>query len=448
MTRSVPAGYLLVLAVLLSVAASAAAPVTQTVLDNGLAVVVCPHPASEVAGVFLGFRVEAELDEPGGIRALIHEHNRARVEKLLEGDETFAPLKRAVDEGSPMKWRVEWDYLHMQARCASPQLGQLLKLLRVGVFSAQIEPELLDHGRKRLAQEYDSMPQRAAEQTYYLFREAMLGEVAASRPVFGTPESTAGITPEQASAFAEKYLQASNATIVVVAPLPSDEIVALVRDALGSLAPGQAAPQERLVVEPGDRARVDGNPLTGLATIVVGVPLPASGDEGFVVGQLLYHILAGKQGRLVRDRGLLYSLALNLPFRLLAERTPVSVLPVVMSRQPHLAIYAECDPNAVENAHQALLRHIHSLREGAIRPEELERAKLNLINAEARIMLAPGSLAEHLGQIAVLGGDPASFDQGAATVQKITKEDIIATGEAYFQNHYIGVQMPQRETGQ
>ena len=444
--RLFPVLALTVLVGVVTASSGGAAPVTRTVLGNGLTVVACPHYASDVAGVFVGFRVGADLDEPPGIRALIHEHNSARVRELLETDARFASLQQAIRNGRAPAWGVEWDYLRMRASCPSRELRSLMELVSEGVFSPQIQPELLDPVRQRLAKEYEGMPRRAAEQTYYLFREAMLGDVAAARPVFGTPESTAAITTEQLSTFAQDYLQAANAVVAVVAPLPSEEIVALVRGALGSLAHGTVAPSPAPPLYEYSRVGAGSNPLTGLATVVVGVPVPAPGGQGFRVGQLLYHVLDGAEGRLVRDRGLLHSLALNLPFRLLAQRTPVKVLPVALSRQPHLAIYAECDPGAVEDTHQALLRHLNSLRDGAIRPEELDRAKQNLINACARVMLGPATLAAHLGQIELLGGGSDSFDQIAAEIQGISKEEIIAATQAHFQNHYIGVQMPETTT--
>ncbi len=420
----------------------AAALVARVVLDNGLSVVACPHEASDVAAVFVGFRVGAGLDNPPGIRALVHEHSRARVERLLRSDETFAPLKVAISQGSSVTWRAEWDYLAMRANCTSAQLPLLLKLIQQGIFSTEIEPEFLEEGREHLRAEYETMPRRHAEQTYYLLREAMLGEVPAARPVFATPESTAAITTEQAGAFVQQYCQAANAVVAVVAPLPVDEVVSLVRDCLGSVPAGTLAETDDAVILPGSRARVVGNQLTNLATIIVGVPLPPPGDRGFLVGQVLYHILHGGQGRLARDRALVRSLALNMPFRLLAERTPVSVLPVARSRHPHLAIYAECDPHAVENVHRTLLSHIESLGEGAIRPEELGRAKENLINADARIMLGPTMLATRLGRRAMLGGDLDSPDAFASQVQAISTEDIVGVAEMYFRSHYIGVQMP------
>ncbi len=427
-----------------TLATPAAALVSRVVLDNGLTVVASPHEASDVAAVFLSFSVGPQLDDPPGIRALAHEHNRARVERLLRSDETFAPLEVAISQGGSVTWRAEWDYLEMRANCTSAELDLLLKLIRQGVFSAEIEPEFLEEGREHLQQEYETMPRRPAEQAYYLLREAMFGDVATARPVFATPESTAAITTEQASAFMHEYLQAANAMVVVVAPLPADEIVALVRDRLGSVPPGTRALPDDAALVPCARARVAGNQVSSLATVIVGVPLPPPGDRNFPVGQILFHILYGDQGRLARDRALVRSLSLNMPFRLLAERTPVSVLPVVRSRHPHLAIYAECDPNALENVHRALLSHIESLAEGAIRPDELDRAKQNLINADARVMLAPTVLAARLGRIAMFGGDMDGADTFASQVQAISTADIVEVAQMYFRSHYIGIQMPDQ----
>ncbi len=423
------------------------AEVHSTVLDNGLSVVTCTYSASDVASVFVGFRVGAGIAQPVGIRALLHEHNRARVEQLLAGDNSFAGLASHIRDVGRIQWRVEWDYLQMHAVCTSAHLEELLRLVRAGLFAPDVQPELLEKGRQRLAEEYQNMTQRPAEQAYYLFREAMLKDATGAQPVFGKPEQVAQITLQQASDFAGKYLRAANATVVVVSPLSNEQALCLVEDTLGTVKHGISAPIEDRSCYPDSRVRVRSSRYARLATVIVGVSLPAPGQPGFRGGQLLYHILGGSQGRLARDRSLFYTLALNLPFRLLAQRTPLTVLPVAMSNSPHLAIYAECAPDAVRNVHEQLLRHINSLGAGAIRPEELQQAKQKLINSRARTMLSAARLATHLGRMQMLGLPAASFADGAAQIEQLTVEDITALAQTHFQNHYVGVQMPS-STGQ
>jgi len=418
------------------------AEVRSTVLDNGLSVVTCTYQASDVASVFVGFRVGAGVAQPVGIRALLHEHNRARVEQLLADDESFAELASHLRDAGSVQWRVEWDYLQMHAVCTSAHLEDILRLIRAGLFAPDIQSDLLEQGRQRLKQEYDSLPDRPAEQAYYLFREAMLDEVVGAQPVFGKPERLAEITTQQASDFAHKYLRAANATVVVVSPLSGEQALHLVEDALGTVKRGISASREARSCHPNSRVRVGGNPQARLATVVVGVSLPTPRQRGFLVGQLLYHILNGPQGRLARDRSLFHTLALNLPFRLLAARTPLSTLPVAMSNCPHLAIYAECAPDAVRNVDEQLLRHINSLGAGAIRPEELQQAKRKLINSRARTMLTAARLAVQLGRMQMLGVAPDSFADDTARIEQLTVADITALAQTHFQNHYVGVQMP------
>ncbi len=420
------------------------AEVHSTVLDNGLSVVTCTQPASDVASVFVGFRVGAGIEQPVGIRALLHEHNRARVEQLLAGDNSFAGLASHIRHAGRVQWRVEWDYLQMHAVCTSTHLEEMLTLVRAGLFASDVRSDLLEKGQRRLEEEYQALARRPAEQAYYLFREAMLDEVAVAgaQPVFGKPERVAQITVQQASDFADKYLQAANATVVVVSPLPGEQALRLVEDALGAVKRGISASSVARSCYPDSRVRVGGSPQARLATVVVGVGLPAPGEPGFRVGQLLYHVLGGPEGRLARDRSLFHTLALNLPFRLLAQRTPLTVLPVAMSNCPHLAIYAECAPNAVRNVDEQLLRHINSLGAGAIRDEELQQAKQKLINSRARTMLTAARLAVHLGRMQMLGLPPASFADGTAQIEQLTVADVTALAQTHFQNHYVGVQMP------
>jgi len=173
----------------------------------------------------------------------------------------------------------------------------------------------------------------------------------------------------------------------------------------------------------------------------VGVPLPAFGSDGYVVGEMICELLQGEGGRVRRDRALLQMLGLVIPSRILAEHYPIDVMPVPISRQPFLALHALCAPSAIERTRAGLLRHLLALRTQSVTDEEMQRACQRLINKNALAYATPASAALHLCRQEAFGNREASLHY-AHRVAAITKEDLSELALEYFQRHGIGVQMP------
>lgn len=418
----------------------------RAALDNGLVLFVGQNAATDLVSLFVGFRIsaDAETQYHSAARALLQEHHRAHAAELLETDPAFGPLRADFESGPGIRFETEWDYVQVQACCTLPNLEILLKLLATIFLDDPLSSQLVQSAGERLVAYHTKARTRAPEQTYYLFRRAMLGDRPTGRPVFADPESIEGLTVEELTTFRQRYFTAGNAVIVVISPQSTEHIGQLVRQHFGPYPKGVAplpspsgAPTLR-----DSQVQVAGNPSSRLAYIVLGAALPPPGTQGFLVGQILHQVLAGKQGRLQRDHGLLRSLALNLPFRLLATHFPLRPIPVALEATPHLAIYAECDPTAIEATRQGLLRHLNSFRDGSIHPDELTRAKRRVINNLALSMQRPLNIATRLGQYEMLGLAYTDAQPTAAQVDAITIEDVTDTAKTHFAQHYIGVLLP------
>ena len=445
------AGIILGLLAALSCCPGGAVGFERAVLDNGLVTVVGQNTAANVAAVFVGFRVSAATETQGyyPARALLQEHDRSRLAELLESDPGFSPLAVDLQAGGRLRFNTEWDYVQLAATCTPQNLDLLLQLVARVIFADSLSPELAEAARQRLTQHSTISQAQPPEQAYYLFRQAMLGETPAARPVFGDPESIEALTLDELTAFRQRYFVAGNAAIVIVSPQSAQEIGQLVQRSFGSYRQGR--PSLPTTADPRSLRQSDvqvgSDSLSGLATVVLGVALHPPGTKGFRVGQVLHQILAGPQGRLRRDRALLRSLALNLPFQLLVKRFPLRALPVTLEANPYLAIYAEADPTALESTRRALLRHFDSFQEGSIRPDELVRAKQRVINDMALTMQRPTALATRLGQYEMLGLDCTGVQHDAAQVAALTIQDIVDTVNDYSQHYYIGVLLPDQRLG-
>ena len=424
-----------------------AAQFERTVLDNGLVVIVSQNPATDLAGVFVGLRVGADAETEGRYpaRALLQDHDRAYLAQVLATEAEFRPSYREFQAARGIRFQTEWDYVHLQAHCTPQMLELLLKLVARVVFGDPLSPQLVQAARERLQTHYSAAQAQVSEQTYYLFRRAMLGETPAGRPVYGDPQSMATVTGEELAAFRQRFWTPDNGVIVIVSPHPVEEMGRLVQQYFGAYPQGPAlspVSSGRQPVRESD-VHVAGNAASELAHIVLGVALPPPGTQEFAVGQILHEVLAGRRGRLRRDPLLLRSLALNLPFELLAQRFPVQALPVSLEAHPHLAIYAQCDPNeALEPTKQALLQQLESFRDGSIRPDELIRARRRVINHMALTTQRPLGMAERLGQYEMLGLDYTLA--GPAAVRAVTIDDITESARTYFAEHYVGVMLPER----
>ena len=442
--RSLPfrAGIVICAAIIGMAAAEATAPSSRVVLDNGLTALAVQNMSTEVAGVALVVKVAAADEAQGkqGTRALLLQvilsAGKAEIAETRE-------LRSArVNPSHGLSVNADYELIEGIFSANVNELDLALRVVAQAFFEPPLDEEHLGKARELVERTYDAAHRTPLQTTFELFKEAFYGSGPMAGALQGEPKTLAEVTPADLAAMhAEQYV-ASNTVVCVVAPLAPAEIAAAVEAAFGGLPKRDPPLTGDLPPLPEDSVvAVGSSEDLGQASMIVGVPLPAFGTDGYVVGDLVAQLVRGPGGRLERDRALLQALGLAIPSRILAEHYPVKALSVPVSRQPFLAVHALCSPSAIERTRRGLLRQLLALRTQSVTDEEMTRARKRLTNKEALEYASPAKAALHLCRYEALGGSGAS-QHYAERVAAITKDNLTQLALEQFGRHAIGVQMP------
>ncbi|MFP4250185.1 MAG: M16 family metallopeptidase [Armatimonadota bacterium] len=427
---------------LLAGATAQAAPVSRTVLDNGLTVLAVQSDHIEVAGIAVVIEAAGthETDANRGSRALIQQMISVSSHEAVT--ETLTPTSGIIRSTSPaLGVNTNWDSVEATYTVAVEELDAGLRLVSDEVFEVELTQDTLDHARELVAQTWDASRRSPVQTTFDLFRDALYGDTPMARPQQGDPETVAEIELASLQQFRDEHYVPANAWLTVVSPLPAEESIGAVEAAFGELAATPPPPAETEIELP-DESQVEVGDSADLAqaSMVVGVPLPSYGDSRFPAAEVITELLEGRGGRLRRDLGLLQALGLSLPSRLLDEHYPVSVLEPPPAHHPYLAVHVLAGPRSIERARTGVLRHLLALRSGSVTEAELERAKARAVNAHRLNTQSPADAALYLARRALFGLGGA--DEAVAAVEAVTAEDLNAVADEYFDRHAVGVQMP------
>ncbi|MBD3292037.1 MAG: hypothetical protein GF393_03875 [Armatimonadia bacterium] len=430
------------IALVVTTIAAHAAPVSRTLLDNGLTVLAVQSNHIEVAGIAVVIEASGvhETDETLGSRALIQQMISISSHNAVSED--LDPISGAIRHGTTgIAVNTNWDFVEGTFTVAVEELDSGLALVSNEIFEVELTQERLDQARELVQRSIDAAAQSPVQSTFDLFRQALYGDSPMARPQQGTAESLADITLEDLQEFHDRLYVPANAWVAVVSPLPVEDAAAAVRRVLGALdaSPPPDAP-EMTGLPDGSNVEVGDSADLVQASLAVGVPLPSYGDPDFVAAEVIAALLEGRGGRLRRDLGLLQGLGLSLPTRLLEEHYPISVLGVPPAHHPYLAVHVLAGPRSIERARVGVLRHLMALRSGSVTDAELARAKSRVINAHRLSSQNPGDGALYLARRALFGLEGG--DEAVAAAEAVTAEDLTAVATEYFDRHAIGVQMP------
>lgn len=416
--------------------------VARSVLDNGLTVLAVQSDTSAVAGIALVVDVSVG-DEPRdlqGVRPLLQQMVAIDHQKRMS--ERLEPLSVVIDaRSSGLSVNTDWDFVEIALTTAAEELSEGLDLLAESAFAVELTEESLEWAASLVGQAHDRSHQSPVQATFDLFRTAFYGDHAMGRGLYGDPARFEEMELAAVQSFRARYYVPANSWLCVVSPFPVEEAHAAVRGSFGDLPAAPAPPKPEPAALP-SRSLVEVGESPGLshASLVVGVPLPGYGDAHFHAGEMIGALLEGHGGRLRRDLGLLQTLGLSIPTRLLDQHHPLTALSVPIAHRPYLAVHAMSSPRQIERVRGGLLRHLLALREGTVTEAELERARQRVINSHRHATARPTDAALYLVRRALFGlGDG---EEAVTAIEQITGEDLSEVARKYFDRHAIGVQMP------
>lgn len=385
--------------------------ITKTLLSNGLRIVL--EPTSGVRSVAVGVWVDVgSRDEAEGTYGASHflEHllfkgterwsARAIAESLdavggdfnaFTGKEQTAFYVRTLDEDVPLGMDILADITQRPA----------------------FRPEEVESERNVVVEEINMYEDSPDELVHDVFGQAILPGHPLGRPIVGTKESIAAMTPAViAEYFATRY-RPDRTVIAAAGNIDPGGFAAEVAGHWGDLL-GTAPVRDVHRPSPAVPRRVDERP-TEQAHVVVGTRTMARDDDRRHALTVLNHVFGGgMSSRLFQEvrekRGLAYSV---YSYRSLYQETGI------------FAVYAGTAPGRAEETLDVVLGEIRRLAAG-MTPDELAAAKGHVRGSLALSQEDTLSRMSRIGRAELTLGRVPEIDDLVAEIDSVTLDDVNA----------------------
>ena len=222
-----------VLVLMLALAPAAAAPVTRVVSPGGIEAWLVEEHANPIISVRIAFRGGTAFD-PDGKEGLAN-----MVSGLLDegaGDlDSQAFQGRLEDLSIRLRFDAGLDTFRANLKTLSENSDAAFEMLRLALTAPRFDPEPVERVRRQLQVRLA----RNAEDPDYIARRRWFDTAFPGhpygRPVEGTPESVAAITPDDLRAYVAAQIARDRMVIGVVGDITRERLAALLDETLGGL---------------------------------------------------------------------------------------------------------------------------------------------------------------------------------------------------------------------
>ncbi|HEY2729038.1 MAG TPA: pitrilysin family protein [Polyangia bacterium] len=392
-------------------------------LANGLQVLFLADHKAPIATVQVFYHVGSK-DEHVGIRGVAHmfEH------MMFKGSEHVPPEQHArllKDVGGQTNAFTTEDLTAYHDTVPPSYVGFAMQLEAERMRQLKLFPETIDSERKVVEEEkrlrIDNNPIGKAIER---FRLLAYTKHPYAWTAIGTIEDLEKVRPEDCQKFYDAYYQPNNATLIVVGDVGEAEVRKLVEQHFGPVPRGPAPPRTK-VEEPAQTAlRKDTLALEVQVPVVVGgYHVPRAADADVPALEVLASALsAGESSRL--HQRLVRQDRLAIAAGGLIEPMEDSGLFIT-----YAAYLPASNPGKVQ---RALLEEVARVRERAISPVELEKAKNQLAAAFIFELQTVDGVATNLGQHQYVHGDWRDFAKGASRYLAVTAADVTRVARKYL----------------
>jgi len=323
------------------------------------------------------------------------------ISEAIEG--AGGSFNAATDRESTVYWvRVP----HREARLGMDVIGELI--VRPTLSTEEIQGE-----RSVIVEEIRGYQDDPTEYAQILFQTAMFGDGPLGREICGEEAGIRALPDETIRDFWRTTYRPANTVVAVAGDLDHEAAVDLAANAFGTgngavpgFAPAPALPA-------GERVLVGKRP-TAQAQVVVGLPALRRDHPDAWALSLLNAVLGdGMSSRLfqsVREElGLAYDISSGL---------------VDYADAGALEISAGVDPDALDDALEAILVELVRLRDEPVPADELERAKRYLSGGLELRMDETRHVASWIGGQEALHDRVLTVDEALAEIAAVTADDI------------------------
>ncbi len=414
----------LVIALLLGAAGAAGAAGTwQTfTLDNGLGVLIKEEPAAPVVALNIWIHVGSRNEKPGqeGFSHLI-EH------MLFKGTPTYptGQLDKEIKKlGASQNAFTSLDYTCYHVLGAKEHFPRLMELEADAVLNSLFDPVEFAREVQVVLEEMRMDKDEPQSKVYNMVKEAAYTTHPYRHPVVGYHDVLASATRDQVFDYYKTYYTPPNMFVVVVGDVQTAEALEIVKRHMGAVT-GKPKPDQTVPAEPPQDRRREvrefGDLQQAYVTLAWHAPGIASPDN-YVMDVISALMGSGRSSRLVRtlveDEKLVSSVRSSYytsqdpsQFLIMAE-LPQGNVGRFIERAARLMADLGVDPLKAERG-----------GDGVITPEEIDKAKQQLIASTIFSRETAESQAFNYGHYATLG-KLGEADAYIDRIKRVSLDDI------------------------
>jgi zinc protease len=416
--------------------AAEAPPVTATVLDNGLRIVVLEDHRNPIATIQTWYKVGSRNEIPGatGLAHFLEHmmfkgtptHGKGQFARIVEGN------------GGQDNAFTSHDVTSYYVNIAADRVDLVLGLEADRMRSLLLDPKEIDSERQVVAEERRTRTEDDPDG--YLSEEFLAAAYKAHPygwPVIGWMSDIQRINPPELRAFYNRHYQPNNALLVVAGDVDSRRVISRARETFGRIPRGPAPPPMDAIEPPqlAERRVVVYKADARAPIVYIGFHVPNYTSKDAPALELLSTILQeGRSSRLYR--------------RLVYERRVALSIGgdyAYLSHDPDLFWFSGTPlpgqtPEALE---QAIMAEIERVKSETVPEEEIERAKNQI---ESGFVWRQDSVYSRAASLArfELAGSWRNSETFVPLIRQVTAADLQRAARAYFQpdRRTIGVLVP------
>ncbi len=394
-------------------------PVRRTVLPGGLRIVTesLPSVRSAAFGIWAGV---GSRDEDAAHAGATHylEH------LLFKGTRkrTALDISAAMDAvGGELNAFTGKEYTCYYARVLDADLPLAIDVVSDMVTSSLISPQDVDAERGVILDEIAMNDDDPSDVVHEAFAAQLFGDTPLGLPILGTTESINRIAREQiAEHYAVRY-RPENLVVAAAGNVDHDGVVALVRQAFGSVL-GDANPAPPRLSGPGAEAAAGVRLVsrhTEQANVVLGAGALARNDERrFALGVLNAALGGGMSSRLFQEvrekRGLAYSV-----YSFVSQHADSGMF----------GVYAGCLPAKTDEVLAICREEIEKALASGLTESELDRGKGQMRGSTVLGLEDPSSRMSRLGKSELVYPRLEPVDDILAKIEAVTPDDVREVAE-------------------
>jgi zinc protease len=410
-------------------------PLSKTILENGIQVIVKQNRTIPIVSVHVSFMGGVRFEEEANNG--INQFMAVMITKGTEKQTALEIAKKVERMAGSLSGFAGFNSFGITFTFLSQHLDEALSLVAEVIQSPSFDSEEMEKRRKPILAAIRKQEDDLPGVVFRLFRKVLYENHPYRMDTLGTPESVQRITQKDLKEYYKRIAVPENMVLTVVGDVDANHVVPAVRKEFGQLGKGRfnppGVPKETPLAEVRKREIYREKEQ---AHFVLGFPGTTMRHEDRYALEVLDAALSGMGGRLFYELRDKESLAYSLAFINNVNFDP-----------GYICVYMGTHPDKLDTAVAGVLRELKKIKEEGLTEDEVERAKRYLIGNFEIGLQTNGAQASQISLDALYGLGFNHYEKYAEEVRKISKGDVNRAAKKYFalDAYALAIIRPQKE---